>query len=117
MAQPFPVRPTRPRANCEPCPDTPRSTRRSPSSSRLLGFVIPLDNTVDKCYTVNMSNSHLVRVAITDREWIDVQAAALYSGVSTPQLLGRLVRDFLRDPKRSPIVRRRQPARRPVVKR
>lgn len=46
------------------------------------------------------------RVLVTDQEWVDVRSAALYSGKSLGELLGDLVRDYINDPKKSPLVRR-----------
>jgi len=93
------------------------SKQTDPRSPRRLEDLTNPTIAVNRCYTVRMSNSHLIRAAISDREWLDIQAAALYSGVSTPQLIANVLRAFLRDPKRSPIVRRRQPHHRPVIKR
>ena len=68
------------------------------------------------CYTCCMSTTHVTRVRLDEQHWIDLRTAALYIRLPVPVLLGRLVREYLHDPKRSPIVRRRQPARRGRIK-
>jgi len=66
-----------------------------------------------------MSNARIVRIRLDDRQWIDLRTAALWNRQPTSELLRAIVLDYLRDPKRSPIIQRRskQPAHRPTVKR
>lgn len=56
-----------------------------------------------------MSKHRLTRIDLPDVDWNDLRASALLMGVPVPELLARLVRDFLRDPRRSPMVKRHTP--------
>ena len=75
---------------------------------------ILLDFSCSVCYNVAMKTSatkqqmRVARVLVSDAEWLDIRTAALYQRVSLGQLLGDLVRQYLKDPKRSPIVRTRR---------
>jgi hypothetical protein len=60
------------------------------------------------CYTVCMSNKadiQVVRLVASDVEWREFRAAGVLVGMSAGELLGELIRQFLSDPKRSPMVR------------
>ena len=50
-----------------------------------------------------MSNQRITRINLSDTDWTDLRAAALYMGMTGPDLLGKIVTQFLNDPVYSPL--------------
>jgi hypothetical protein len=48
--------------------------------------------------------NRMLRVKVTDDEWLRFQTAALWTRRTMSGMLGDLIREYLSDPKRSPLV-------------